>query len=244
MKYRYIKIADFSCAFCAVKKRRGGVPLLSACKGRVIHIQLGEINTMQLDFLKELENIGAANAATSLSRMLDHPIDLRVPNAWLCSLPEMSSLLGDPEQIMVGSLVEMHGDISGAILFMQAIEDAECLSNILLHTMCGECEPAGEFPSELQQSALLEVANILCGSYINAVAGLTELCINCSVPSLVIDMAGALMSLPASMYGAYGDTVLILETVFVDKDKYLSGRFFLMPDIESHRLLMQKMGLA
>ena len=209
----------------------------------MIQINIGEINSAQLDFLKELENIGAANAATALSRMLNQPIDLRVPNAWFCPLSQIASVLGDPEQIMVGSLVQMHGDISGAILFMQTIEDAESMANVLLNTL-GECETPSEFPSELQQSALLELANILCGSYINAVAALTDLYVNCSVPGLVIDMAGAMMNLPALMYGASGDMILILETIFVEKDRYLSGRFFLMPDMESHLLLMQKMGLA
>jgi hypothetical protein len=57
-------------------------------------------------------------------------------------------------------------------------------------------------------------------------------------------MAGALMNLPAAMYGASGDTILMLETVLVDFDKYMSGRFFLMPDVESQTLMMQKMGLA
>lgn len=175
--------------------------------------------------------------------MLNEPIDLRVPNAWFCALSDIGSVLGDPERIMAGSLVRMHGDITGAILFMQTVEDAENLADLLLRPL-GEYEAGAEFPSEMQQSALVEAANILCGSYVNAVAELTGLFINCSVPGLVIDMAGALMNLPALMYGAYGDMILILETVFVEKGRYLSGRFFLMPDDASHQLLMRKMGLA
>lgn len=210
----------------------------------MVIIKPGEMNDIQLDFLKELENIGAANAATALAGMLNRPIDIRVPKAWFCSLEEMGTLLGDAEQIMTGSLVEMSGDINGAILFVQPLEDSIVMSDILIGMLGMEADSTAPFPSDLQHSALMEIANILCGSYINAIASLTGLYINCSVPGLVIDMAGALMNLPAVMYGASGDTILMLETVLVDFDKYMSGRFFLMPDIESQTLMMQKMGLA
>lgn len=176
--------------------------------------------------------------------MLNRPMDLRVPKAWFCSLEDMGTLMGDAEQIMTGSLVEMSGDMNGAILFVQPLEDAIFMSNMLIELLGVENDTTIPFPSELQHSALMEIANILCCSYINAIASLTGLSINSSVPGLVIDMAGALMNLPAAMYGAFGDTVLMLETVLVDADKYMSGRFFLMPDVESQILMMQKMGLA
>ena len=211
---------------------------------RVVSIRPETVNEIQLDFLKELENIGAANAATALASMLNRPMDIRVPKAWFCSLEDMGTLMGDAEQIMTGSLVEMSGDINGAILFVQPLEDAIFMSNMLIELLGVENDKTIPFPSELQHSALMEIANILCCSYINAIASLTGLSINSSVPGLVIDMAGALMNLPAAMYGAFGDTVLMLETVLVDADKYMSGRFFLMPDVESQTLMLQKMGLA
>jgi chemotaxis protein CheC len=90
----------------------------------------------------------------------------------------------------------------------------------------------------------MELANILCGAYINAISELTELTINCSVPNLVIDMAAAIMNLPAAVYGQYGDSVLLLETEFTDDSRKITGHFILIPDVESHRILMQKMGIA
>lgn len=208
----------------------------------VIHI--GGLNAIQMDFLRELENIGAGNAATALANMLDRQIGLNVPNACFCDFSKMHEVLGGAEQLVTGSLVEMCGDLRGAILFVQTLNDSRKLSKALLYTMGVEESDEPEFPSEMQRSALMEIANILCGAYVNAIASLTDLYINCSVPGFAIDMAGAMMNLPAAMYGTFGDTVLLLETVFVDHDEYISGHFFLIPDIESHDLLMQKMGIA
>lgn len=204
----------------------------------------GEWNALQLDFLKELENIGASNAATSLAQLLGRPIDLKVPSAEFYSLDQVSARLGGPETLMAGSLVEMSGGLQGAILFLQPLEDARFLAEALLRAQDVAHGDHNPFPTPMQQSALREVANILCGSYMNAVAALTDLTIRCAVPEFVIDMAGALMNLPAVMYGTAGDMVLMLETVLTDCDQVMTGIFFLMPDMGSQELLMRRMGLV
>jgi len=98
--------------------------------------------------------------------------------------------------------------------------------------------------SDMQVSALKEVANILIGSYITAISTLTGLRIDASVPEMVVDMAGAVMNLLAAAYGEYGDHVLFLETRFSDKVQSIYGHFFLIPDIDSYNILMAKMGIS
>jgi chemotaxis protein CheC len=61
---------------------------------------------------------------------------------------------------------------------------------------------------------------------------------------MVIDMAGAVMNLPAAAYGETSDVVLFLETEYHDDEKSLTGHFFLIPDPESYQNLLEKMGMA
>ena len=44
---------------------------------------------LQIDCLKEVVNIGGGNAATSLSKMLDKPIDMTVPIIKVLSYEEV-----------------------------------------------------------------------------------------------------------------------------------------------------------
>ena len=44
-----------------------------------------KISTLQLDILKEIGNIGAGNAATALSAILNRKIDMNVPNVRIVS---------------------------------------------------------------------------------------------------------------------------------------------------------------
>jgi chemotaxis protein CheC len=211
-------------------------------KGRYGTIK--DISSVQLDFFKELENIGAGHAATALASMLGRPIGLNVPTAKLCDFNSVCDLLGGPESLVAGMLVGMTQDLKGSILFVLTMEDASDLTKAVITAMGIEETCTEDSLTEMQQSALMELANILCGSYINAISTLTGLVVSCTVPSLVIDMAGAIMNLPAAIYGEYGDSVLLLETVFSDETRLITGHFFLIPEVESHRILMQKMGIS
>jgi chemotaxis protein CheC len=203
-----------------------------------------DMSSDQLDFFKELENIGAGHAVTALSSMLSRPIGLNVPTARLCDFNTISDLLGGPENLVAGMLVGMNQDLNGSILFILSMKDASGLTAAVCRAMSIEEPFSDDTLTEIQQSALMELANILCGAYINAVSELTGLSINYSVPNLVIDMAAAIMNLPAAVYGQYGDSVLLLETEFTDDSRRITGHFILIPDVESHRILMQKMGIA
>ena len=210
---------------------------------RVIEITTARLNEAQLDFLRELENIGAGNAATALSSILGRPVALEVPVARIVGIAQMPEIMEDAERLVTGSIVGMNGDLEGLILFIQTIEDATMLSNTMLRG-AGVLDEQGDFPTEMQKSALLELSNILCGAYVNAIAELAALRINCSVPVFTIDMAGAIMNVPAAMYGMSGDVALLLETVFCENNLNAVSRFFLIPDIRSRDTLMKKMGIA
>lgn len=204
---------------------------------------LSNVNQTSLDFFRELENIGAGHAATALSVLTGRTITISVPRAQLCGYNEITDIMHGPENVVVGLLVGISDDLHGFILLVLNLDDARALASTLLGEPAAQAGEDGEF-SEMQISALREVANILIGSYITAISELTGLRINASVPELVVDMAGAVMNLLAAAYGAYGDHVLFLETRFTDHAQSLYGHFFLIPDIESYQTLLTKMGIS
>ncbi len=76
------------------------------------------ITDMHLDVLKEVGNIGAAHAATSLSQLLNRKIDMHVPNVKLVSFDEMFDLAGGAETIVAGIFLRIEGDLSGSMFFV------------------------------------------------------------------------------------------------------------------------------
>lgn len=200
---------------------------------------INNINSNQLDFFRELENIGAGHAATALSMMLSHNVTIRVPHAQFCEYGQICDILKGPENVVAGLLVGISGDLNGFILLVMDESDAHKISDVMLGGMADDMpEPDKQ---EMQISAMKEMANILVSSYVNAISELTGLTIDVSVPDIVFDMAGAVMNLLAVAYGEIGDSVMFMETEFIDNAESLYGHFFLIPDIESYKTLICKM---
>ena len=197
------------------------------------------MNSSELDFFRELENIGAGHAATALSMLLSRTVSIRVPRAQLCEYNEICDILHGPENVVAGLLVGISADLRGFILLVMDETDAQRLCSAVVGDIANGL-PEPEL-AEMNTSALKEVANMLIGSYITAISEMTGLKIDASVPDLVFDMAGAVMNLLAVAYGEFGDHVLFMETEFCDAEQSLYGHFFLIPDIESYKTLTEKM---
>lgn len=200
---------------------------------------IDELSNMQLDVLREIGNIGAGNAATALAKMLNRKVDMDVPRAKILEFKEVSETLGGAELPVVGILLKVNGDLTGNIMFILQQNAAAMLVNMLMGRPIDVIE---EF-SELDISALKEIGNILAGSYLSALSALTNLKILPSVPDLAIDMAGAILSVPAIQFGKVGDTVLYIETEFSEGNEKVVGDFFLVPDLETYDVLLKALGV-
>jgi len=195
---------------------------------------------MQIDVLKEIGNIGAGNTATALAKMIDKKVQMEVPEVKILEFKEVSETLGSAEIPVVGILLSVTGDLNGSIMFILGHEAAASLVDILMGRPLGQTKEFGE----IECSALKEVGNILAGAYLSSLATLTNLHILPSVPDMAIDMAGAILSVPAIEFGKVGDTVLYIETQFSEGTTKVVGDFFLIPDMASYDVLLKALGVS
>ncbi|MCR5846535.1 MAG: chemotaxis protein CheC [Lachnospiraceae bacterium] len=198
-------------------------------------IDLNEDNSMYFDVLKELGNIGCGNATTALAHMLNRKVDMSVPQVRLLEFKDVGSILGGEEIIMAGIYLMVEGDITGSIMFLLEKESAKSLIAMLMGTTSSEDEL-----NEIEQSALKEIGNIITASYLNSLSSLTNLSIYPSVPALCIDMAGAILSVPAIEFGLIGDRILLIENSFSEG---LNGYFILVPDLDSYDKIFASIGM-
>jgi len=199
-------------------------------------LTIEEMSDRYFDVLREIGNIGAGNATTALSTMLGSRVDMMVPKVRLMEFKEVGTTLGGEEQLVAGIYLEVKGDIHGSIMFIQKKESARAMVQKLMGM-----PSTGEDFSEMELSALKEIGNVITGAYLNSLATLTNLTIYPSVPDVCIDMAGAILSVPAIQFGAISDKMLLIQTDFAD-DVDLSGYFILVPDEESDAKILHALG--
>ena len=200
---------------------------------------LDNLNDIQFDVLKEIGNIGAGNATTALAKMMNMKIDMNVPRVDLVPFTNLPDIFGSPEEVLAGILVQLDGDIKGMMMFLVKEKSAHNLVNSL---MGGMIQSSGDGFSDMELSALGEIGNIIIGAYLSAMSNLTSLKISSSVPYISIDMAGALLSVPAIEFGKLGDKVLLIETQFGELD-FVNGYFLMVPELESYDAILSSLGM-
>jgi chemotaxis protein CheC len=190
--------------------------------------------SLELDALRELANIGSGTASTSLSGMLGRPVDISVPAAAALTFADAIDTIGAPEEEVTGVVLGVVGEMEGIVLLLMRVADA-----------AGLCALLGvDADSEMGQSALGEIGNIVGTSYINALAQMTGLNIEPSPPQSATDMLGAIVaSVLAGVAGAE-DVALVLDSDLEVEGEDCSLSFLMLPTRDGVEELLARLGLG
>lgn len=202
-------------------------------------LNLDNMDNMDFDVLREIGNIGAGNATTALSQLINAKIEMKVPKVEMLEFKEISEILGGAERLVAGILITLQGQAEGMMMFVLDQDSAHHLVNILL----GKSVDNFDDFTDMELSALNEIGNIIAGAYLSSLSALTNLTITSSVPYMAIDMAGAILSVPAIEFGKIGDKALLIQSQFGEEDQYINGYFILIPTLESYNLILSSLGL-
>ncbi len=197
------------------------------------------LSPIQLDALREIGNVGAGNSATALSQIINKRIDMNVPKVALVPIETVPDLVGGPDTIVVGVFLRVYGRAPGNILFLLPQKSAF----YLVDTLMGRPHGTTTKLDFMDESALMEIGNILSGAYLNAFFNFTHISMLPSIPALAMDMAGAILNVILVQLGQMGDQALVIETEFLAEDDGINGHFFLVPDPGSLAILIKGVGV-
>jgi len=198
-----------------------------------------EINETHIDVLREIANIGSGNAASSLSRMIGHPVNISVPDVGILGFNEAYEALGGPEAIMVGTLLMLTEGLDGMMMFLLPIEVVCDLVNMLMFTDIKSHEEI----DEMGYSVINEVSNIMSASFVTAIADMTSIPIDISPPEAALDMLGSIMSVPSIYFAKMSDTLLLIQNELELEGKKAKTSVLLLPDMPSLAKLMTSLGI-
>ena len=81
-----------------------------------------ELNSLELDTLREVGSIGTGNAATALSALIGEEVRIELPEVRIMEYNEAIEWIGGPEEITAGVLVKMSGQIDGIMRYVQQLD--------------------------------------------------------------------------------------------------------------------------
>jgi len=191
----------------------------------------------QLDALRELASIGSGTAATALSQMLGRPVELAVPRALALPLADALDAVGEPDAMVASVVLPVAaGDGADAEMVVLLLFSYSCAANL--------CEMLGVEPrSELGDSALGEIGNVLGASAVGALAQMTGLVLEPQPPHVVYDMLGAVVASVLSATVGELDVALVLDAELDVEGASCGLSFLLLPTIVGVAEMLGRLGL-
>ncbi|MDD2422241.1 MAG: chemotaxis protein CheC, partial [Heliobacteriaceae bacterium] len=111
------------------------------------------LSPLQMDALREVGNVGAGNAATALSEMVQKPVDMKVPSLGVVPFNEVAERMGGPESLVAGVYLKVQGGAPANLLFVLPFDSARMLVDLVMGLPGGSTRVI----EDLQASALMEV---------------------------------------------------------------------------------------
>lgn len=195
---------------------------------------------MHLDILKEIGSMGTAHAATALSKMVNKKVTMPVPKVSWLEFQNVANFVGGPEAVIVGILVSLSGNIQGMMMYLMSLEAAHNIAELIIGTPPPENEL---YFGDMERSVIEEVSNIMLSAYLGSLAGLTNSQIKPSIPYMCVDMANAILSVPASEFGRVADKMLFIESQIAVENIKFSGCFVLVPNLHSFYRILRALGV-
>ena len=181
-----------------------------------------EYSLLQLDVIKELANIGGGNAASSISKLIDKPVDMYVPTVEIFTYEKVYDKIMSEDSMINAVLIRMSGVKEGVFLFIIKDDIAKDIVKMMV--------PDGvEITEEISISAIKELVNIVVTSYLNAIGSMIDVRLMSSVPLLARDMFGAILSSVYIEEGQYDDNIMIIKNEFIYEGDKLESSLYFVP---------------
>ena len=125
------------------------------------------------------------------------------------------------------------GDMAASVLLLFTPSDASAMCGIL----------GVEAGTEIGDSALMEIGNIMGASYLNALGQMTGMELEPTPPAAATDMLGAIVQTVLAERAGAGDIALLLDSDLVVEGSDASVSFLLVPDQGGVEQLLARLGL-
>lgn len=179
----------------------------------------------RIDYLREIMNIGAGNAATALSQFLNCEVDVKLPEILILPVNQVSSIFKNPSLPVLCVKMEMIGDVKGAIFFVVPDEQKKNLLDLVRKAL-----PRGMKKTyKVDASMLEELGNIITGVFLTAIHDFTKLNIYHTVPVLAIDMIQSLLDESIVSISSDVKEVLVIENEFSVVEGNVRTVLFIIP---------------
>ena len=179
---------------------------------------------------------GITHAISGLGDLVGEEVRTTFISPRTMPAPEVNELIGGPETDMVAIHLAVKGEATGHILVMFKPETAFDLVNLLLDR---PPDTKGEL-DELSISTMGEMGNVMGAYFLSALGDTTGVQLMPSPPTVMMDMAGAVIDAAVADIMLESDEILVVETRFGTTNQQIHGIFLVLPNPQLKEVLLER----
>lgn len=204
----------------------GDAPLATSIKIKETGGVYVDLNDTQKDALRELGNIGASHAATTLSTMLNTPIMLNVPEISIMDLHQINNEIKQEQSVLVVFTMEGQMAKAGYIILHVPYESVVQMTSIML----GLPIESGRKLNEMDESAINEIGNIMVSAFLDGTAELLNIIMLPSPPRTIFELPKNVFNMIIKESNILYDNVVFFKTELICDEHELNLNLFMLPN--------------
>jgi chemotaxis protein CheC len=210
---------------------------------RFMKPEKAEFTEEELDFIREMMNVGAGNAATALEQMLGLRVDLKIPKVKKYLMSDSDALnqdIGEPTRQVTAVFMNLVGQVKGKIVFIVPDRDL-----VKLISSLEKATPGGStIRMDYDLSVIAEIGNILAGTYLSSIHDFCLLNIYHSTPRVKSDMLKTLTQELFPDAGSENLQIILVKNQFIMASERITTHILLVPDSDAMERFAQSLRQA
>jgi len=199
-----------------------------------------KINKEQKDALQEMANIGAGNASTALSQMIQRKIQMGIPKAELINLEDVTNHI-EKEQEVVGIFLRISKELPSYVMLLIPKDSAFSIADELLQR---QHDSSVEILSEIDKSSLSELGNVIMCAFFDSLSELFQMSLIPGPPKIAYDMPDAIIDYVLIQIGQVANQILFFNVDLKEEDKKnFKIDMLLIPEHQSIDIILDKLGV-
>lgn len=187
--------------------------------------------------LQEINHLAAVSASKALSKLASSDVTVKLNMAEVQKIEDIKPPIG-AEDVVAGVYLPVTGDVGGAVLLVLPMETAFALCDLVVKRPLGTTRKL----TELDESALMEAANIVSGNYLTVLANTLHIRAIEHTPNFSFDIFGAIVNQVITEFAQKTDLALVIEVEFIFKPETLKGYFLVLFEIEQFKTIFDSLG--
>lgn len=188
----------------------------------------------KLTMFKSLWEKAAQSASASFSKLVGHESFINISETITTDPMSLYKQFGNPDSNVFATVLRIDGDLDGYILVIWPTDQAMRMAKEMT-----KIESQGSDLSELERSALQEVANIVTSAFLTEINGFSKLKILQSIPESRADMLKAILDEISADVAQNSANILMLSTQLEILPINAAAFFSIVLDAKSGKKLLE-----